>query len=182
MKKAIICSTIVLFTFLHAQVFNTAQTLRQGKFSLGLEPTIYDREGDNETAFFIHGGYGINRGLDLGIKLGLGMDETYIGADLEWMLRALSPYISISAGAHMFHDVGIDGTLNVTFPLNRQLWLYTGLDMDIVFGEDDTYIPFWLPVGLEVAIRPNMTIILEVEAGLNDEAYHIFGGGILFYF
>jgi hypothetical protein len=182
MKKAFFFITMIICTCLQAQVFNTAQTLRQGAFALGLEPAIYDLEGDNETALFLHGGYGISRGLDLGIKLGLGMEETYIGADLEWMLRALSPYISISAGAHMFNDVGIDGTLNFTFPLNKQLWLYSGLDLDIVFAENDTFIPFWLPVGLEVAIRRNMTILLEVEIALNEEAYNIFGGGIQFYF
>jgi hypothetical protein len=181
MKKTIICSTLLLFTFLNAQVFNTAQTLQTGKFSLGLEPTLYDRE-NNETSLFIHGGYGISRGLDLGIKLGLGMDDTYFGADLEWMLRAVSPYISISAGAHMFNDVGMDGTMNITFPFNKQVWLYTGLDLDIVFADKDTYIPFWLPVGIEVGIRRNMTILLEVEAGLNDEADTVFGGGINFYF
>jgi hypothetical protein len=182
MKKTLICSTFLLFTLLHAQVFNTAQTLRTGTFNLGLEPTIYDMEGDNETSLFIHGGYGINRGLDLGIKLGLGMDETYFGAELEWMLRGISPYVSVSAGAHMFNDVGIDGTLNLTFPLSKQLWLYTGLDLDVVFAENDTFIPFWLPVGIEVGLRKNMTLLLEVEVGLNDEAYNIFGGGINFYF
>jgi hypothetical protein len=182
MKKTIIFSILLLFTFLNAQVFNTAQTLRSGKFNLGLEPTIYDMAGDNETSLFIHGGYGISRGLDLGIKLGLGMNNTYFGADLEWMLRSLSPYISISAGAHIFNDLGIDGTLNITFPISKQVWLYSGLDMDIVFAENDTHIPFWLPVGIEVGIKRNMTLILEVEVGLNDDAYNIFGGGINFYF
>jgi len=62
MKKMILCITLFVFSFLHAQVFNTAQTLRQGKFALGLEPTIYDHENDDETSLFIHGGYGINRG------------------------------------------------------------------------------------------------------------------------
>ena len=181
MKKTLILSALLLVTLLNAQVFNTAQTLRTGKFSLGLEPAIYDI-GDNDVSFFIHGGYGINRGLDLGIKLGLGaMDETYFSADLEWMLRGLSPYISVSTGAHILNDVGIDGTLNITFPLSRQVWLYTGLDLDIIFA-DDTVIPLWIPVGLEVGIRRNMNLILEVEAGLNDEAYNIFGGGINFYF
>ena len=53
--------------------------------------------------------------------------------------------------------------------------------MDLVFSED-TGIPLWLPIGLEVGIRKNMTLILEVEAALDDDAYNIFGGGINFYF
>ena len=182
MKRFLICSIPVLFMILNAQVFNTAQTLRPGNFNLGLEPTIYDYEGNNETSLFVHGGYGISRGMDLGIKLGLGMDNTYFGADLEWMLRTISPYLSISAGAHIFNDVGIDGTLNITFPLSKQVWLYTGLDMDVVFADDETFIPLWLPVGIEVGLRKNMTLILEIEVGLNTEAYNIFGGGINFYF
>lgn len=180
MKKVCVSILLFMFSLLHAQVFNTAQTLRTGTLTLGLEPVIYDT-GNNDAALFIHGGYGISRGLDLGIKLGLGLDDTYFGADLEWLLRGVSPYISVSAGAHMYHDVGIDGTLNITFPLSRQVWLYSGLDMDVVFSED-TGIPLWLPIGLEVGIRKNMTLILEVEAALNDDAYNIFGGGINFYF
>jgi hypothetical protein len=173
---------ILIFTLnLDAQVFGTAQTLKSGKFSIGVNPVIYDL-GDNEEGIFGHVGLGLSPGLDLGFKLGLGVgDETYLGLDLEWVLRRLSPYISISAGAHTWGDIGIDGTFNLTVPLSRQVSLYTGLDMDVVFADDDTHIPLWIPVGIDVALRKKMALLIEVEIKVNDEAYNIFGAGLNFY-
>ncbi len=176
---------IILFLFLfsvNAQVFNTASTLKSGKANLGINPAVLNED----FGLFLHGGYGISPGLDLGLKLGLAYPETYFGADIEWVLRGGSPYISVSAGGHSFGDVGLDGTLNFTFPINRQVNIYSGLDMDLNFvkvhDETETRLPFWLFFGTEIGFRTNMTIIIEVELGLNDDAYSIFGGGMNFYF
>ena len=193
MVKLICVLILIIAVSLHAQVFNTSQTLKSGKWSLGLNPALHDH-GDNEFGLFIHGGYGISRGMDLGLKLGFGYNETYFGADLEWVIRGISPYISISAGGHSYGDVGLDATMNFTFPINKQVHLYTGFDFDLIFidrddnpntpddeGGNDTVFPVWLFVGTEVGIRHNMTLLLEVELEIND-AYSIFGGGINFYF
>jgi hypothetical protein len=174
---------ILIFTLnLDAQVFGTAQTLKSGKFSIGINPVIYSN-GEDEEGIFGHVGLGLSPGLDLGFKLGLGLrDDTYLGLDLEWVLRHLSPYISISAGAHTWDDIGIDGTFNLTFPLSRQVKLYTGLDMDVIFRENNTDIPLWIPVGIDVALRKKMALLIEVEIKVNDDAvYNIFGAGVNFY-
>jgi len=190
MKKLILILLLFVFTS-NAQVFNTAQTLKTGKFNIGLNPAVLDEE----FGFFLHSGYGISPGFDLGMRVGLGFPETYFGADLEWVLRGLSPYISVSAGGHSFGDVGLDGTLNFTFPINRQVQLYSGFDMDMNFvevkkfnqqtqqieDETETMIPMWLFIGTEIGFKRNMTILLEVEISMNDDAYNIFGGGINFY-
>lgn len=192
MRKLVIIFILVLFVFsANAQVFNTAGTLKTKKANIGLNPAILE----NDLGFFLHGGYGISPGLDLGLKLGLGLPETYFGADVEWILRGISPYISVSAGGHTFGDVGLDGTLNFTFPINRQVNLYSGLDADLNFvkvktlnkqtnkweDETETQFPFWLFLGVEIGFRRNLTILIEAELGLTDEAYSIFGGGLNFY-
>ena len=172
---------MILFIFnLNAQVFGTATTLKSGNFSIGVNPLIYDL-GENEEALFGHVGLGLSRGMDLGFKLGLGLDETYFGLDLEWVLRHRSPYMSISGGAHSWGDVGIDGTFNLTIPLSRQVSLYTGLDMDVVFADPDTAIPIWIPVGIDVTLRRKMALLIEVEIKANDDAFNIFGAGLNFY-
>ena len=172
---------IALITLnLNAQVFGTAQTLKSGTFSIGVNPLIYDL-GENEEALFAHVGLGLSPGFDLGFKIGLGLEETYFGLDLEWVLRRISPYISLSVGAHSWGDIGIDGTFNLTIPISRQVDLYTGLDLDVVFADDDTLIPIWIPVGIDVALRKKMSLIIEIEIKANEEAYNIFGAGLNFY-
>ena len=172
--------TVFFIINLNAQVFGTAQTLKSGTFSIGVNPLIYDR-GDNEVGIFGHVGLGLNPGFDLGFKLGLGIDETYFGLDLEWVLRRISPYMSISGGAHSWGDIGIDGTFNLTIPLSRQVRLYTGFDMDVVFADPDTEIRMWIPVGIDVALRRKMSLLIEIEIRANDDAFSIFGGGLNFY-
>jgi hypothetical protein len=190
MRKLILISLLFIIS-VNAQVFNTAQTLKSNSVNIGLNPAVLDED----FGFFLHGGYGISPGFDLGLKLGLGLPETYFGADFEWVLRGISPFISVAAGGHSFGDIGLDGTLNFTFPINRQVHFYSGMDMDINFveiekvnsqtqnieKETDTMIPLWLFVGTEIGFRKNMTILLEVEISLNADAYNIFGGGINFY-
>lgn len=118
MRKLNILAFLLLFGFnVNAQVFNTAQTLKTNHVNIGLNPITID----DALRFFFHGGYGINPGFDFGLQVGLGLQYTYIGADFEWILREISPYISISAGLHSYDDFGLDGTMNFTFPLNRLL-------------------------------------------------------------
>ena len=181
----ILTITIIFIFSANAQVFNTAQTLRKGKASIAVNPAIMDNGGDNEFGVFFNGGYGISPGLDLGAKIGVGFNETYFGFDFEYILRGVSPYISVAGGAHMWGDPGLDGTLNFSFPLNRQLSIYSGLDLDINFvevaDEKETFTPFWWFIGTEVAIKKKMTLLFEVDIALNDDAYSIFNFGLNFY-
>jgi len=181
MKKVIILFLLLISTALFAQVLENAGTLPTGKANLGVFLVDY---ANDDLGLFVNGGYGLGPGYDLGMQLGVGYSETYFGADVEWLLKAGKPAISVAAGAHVFNDLGLDGTLNFTFPINRQIDLYTGLDMDINFvkvGErKDTQVPFWLFLGTEVGLRSDINLLFELELDLNDDAWSIFSAGINF--
>lgn len=178
MKRIVLIFIFSLFmSGISAQVFQTAYTLKPRAFSLGINPAI----AHNDFAIFLHGGYGLKQGMDLGIKLGLGWGDPYFGADLKWTMSVGMPSIALSAGVHVHNNPGFDGTLNITFPLNSSTRLYTGLDADIIFA-NDIFVPVWVPIGLEVGIRQGMSVILEGTLGLTDYAPHIMNGGVVFYF
>lgn len=179
--KKIILLILTVFVFslaTRAQVFNTAGTLKKNSFSVGLEPTVLVYNGGNEFMMFFHGGYGIKSGIDLGIHLGAG-NTTFFGAELEW---GLGKNFSLTTGAHNFGEFGLDGALNASFGITSGVDLFTGLDMDIVFAKNKTYLPLWLPLGVEIQVGPNMSFMLETEIVLTDNAYHVIGGGLAFYF
>jgi len=188
MKKIIL--SLVLFlaviTSSQAQVlFSTAQTLNRGNWSLGINPVIA-AEGNNDFALFFHGGYGLGNNSDLGLKLGFGWNDAYVGLDYEKTLLAGKPSVSVFGGAHIFHDFGLDLGAVVTFPIN-QVRITTGLDMDIDFGKDvnndlDVYAPLWLPLSLEVYIKKNFSIVFEGNIKLTRTAWTTVGGGINIYF
>ena len=178
MKKiALIFIVSLLITTASAQVFQTSYTLKPKQFSLGINPAI---SNDQNPAIFFHGGYGLKSGMDLGVKVGLGWDDPYIGADLKWTMSVGMPSVGLSAGVHVHNHPGFDGTLLITFPLNSSTRLYSGLDADIIFANEIS-MPLWLPVGLEVGIRHKVSVILEGTIGLNNTR-HIVNGGVVFYF
>ena len=187
MKKLLLLIVVAsTLTSAHGQVFNTGQTLKKGVFSLGIEPALHIDGGANGVILFGHAGYGIKPGLDAGVQVGFG-DRQYFGANLEF---ALGNNISLAVGAHDFGYFGLDGTLNFTIPLKSDLHLYGGIDTDINFikgtndeGKSETTLqmPFWAPIGLEVGLSRNMSLLFESEIALNDPAYHVIGGGLNFY-
>ncbi|NJM15823.1 MAG: hypothetical protein HC896_11085 [Bacteroidales bacterium] len=179
MKRSVLLFSFFLLAFAtQAQVFNTASTLKKGSFSLGLEPVVYVSGASEGFNMFVHGGIGIQSGIDLGIKAGVLGSTNYFGADLEWKL---AKNVSLTTGAHSFADFGLDAALNISFPLTKGAQLYTGIDADINFG-NEIYVPLWVPVGVELSLKKSMAFILEAEIGISDVAYHIFGGGLAFYF
>lgn len=161
-----------------AQVFNTSGILKSGEASIGFEPSMLDSGGSDEFLMFFHAGVGLGNNIDLGAKIGAFGDENYYGGDVEF---GISKNLSLSAGAHQFHDFGFDGTANVTIPLASGTKLITGLDMDINFG-DETTIPLWVPIGIRVAVGNGWSLIMEAEIELTDEAYHYFGIGMAYGF
>lgn len=179
MRRFLLVLSMALVTGVaSAQVFNTGQTLKPRTFSVGFEPVVLM---DNESDFmlFLHGGYGLVKGIDFSLNVGVLGPETYFGADVEF---ALTRRISIAAGAHDFGVFGLDGTLNFTIPVKSGVRLFSGLDLDVNFPEDDTQFLLWLPVGVDIGIRKNMSFIFEAEIALTDPAYHLIGGGLNFYF
>jgi hypothetical protein len=168
---------LISFVSVQAQVLNSGMTIKAKSFELGFAPSVMN----DDFGLFIDGGYGLRPGMDLGVKLGFGYPETYFGADVEFMILRKSPFLSASAGFHIFGDPGLDATATFTIPLDPQIHLYTGLDMDLNFNDDKTRAPLWFFLGTEIAVKNNMTVLLEIEAGLNDPAYSIFSGGFSFY-
>ena len=178
MKKfSVIVLLIAFVSITQAQVFNTGQTLKQGTLSLGVNPVIMDNGPSDGLNIFFHGGYGIKKSVDFGFKFGVG-NTNYIGADLEW---ALGKNFSLTTGGHMFGDFGLDVTLLGTIPIRKDADLYFGVDADIVFA-NELAIPIWIPIGIELGLSKSMSLILEGEIAIVDDAYHIFGGGLNFYF
>jgi hypothetical protein len=161
----------------NSQVFNTGSTLKQGHFSIGLNPAYHSGGPSDELNMYFHGGFGIKSGLDISVKLGIG-HANYIGADVEW---ALGRRFSLTTGIHDFEDFGLDGTINITFPITNEANLYTGLDLDLIFS-DELKVPIWLPLGIGIGLRSSVEFILEAEIGLNDPGYHIISGGLNIYF
>lgn len=186
MKKIKVALVALLFPCLaFSQVFNTASTLSAGKVSVGINPLVYNRD----FGLFLHGGIGLKSGIDLGIHYGFMEYDDYFGADIEWQLVSGKPSLSLITGAHKFYDGGLDLGLNLSFPITSGVQLYTGLDMDVNFGEDyrgdnHTYTPVWLPIGVEIPLRSNISFMFEAEIPLNNEplAEEIFGGGLSIYF
>jgi hypothetical protein len=178
MKRFTIALLLVLMaTGLQAQVFNTGQTLGGGNFMVGVNPAIHLSGPSHGFNLYLDGAVGIKSGIDLALKVGIG-STTYFGADVEW---GLAKNISLTTGVHSFGDFGLDGTLNVSFPLKSDVMLYSGLDMDIVFGHTITF-PVWIPIGVDIGLRNNLSFILEGDIGLTNVSYHIINGGILVYF
>ena len=178
MKKLLILAFGLITISLNAQVFNTSSTLKRGQFSAGFEPGLYI--GGNDFTLFLHGGIGLTSGTDLGLKVGLLNGATYIGGDVEF---SLGKHFSLSVGAHGQGNLGLDGTALFTFPIKQDVKIYTGLDMDVLFYDNnDTQIPFWVPLGLEIRMRKNMSFMFEAEINLTDVGSHFLGGGLNFYF
>jgi hypothetical protein len=181
MKKLKIVLLILVFPVMaFSQVFNTASTLKPGNFSIGINPLIYEKD----FGLFLHGGVGIKSGIDLSLHYGFLEYEDYFGADIEWRLLSGKPSISLITGAHKFIDGGLDLALNFSFPIAAGIQLYTGLDMDINFGDNDTYLPVWLPIGVEIPLKSKISFLFEAEIPLTNDPYavNIFGGGVAFYF
>ncbi len=181
--KKLLLFVVIVFTCAvsNAQVFGTAGTLSKGKFNFGVLPTILDANGNNDFVMFMQGGYGLRSGIDLGLKLGVFGEETYFGGDVEFVLMK---NLSLAGGFHTYGDFGLDVTGLYTFPLTNSARLSTGLDMDMVFADSQTLVPFWIPINIEVDIKKNVVFIFEAEIDtkLFDESYNLIAGGVQFYF
>ncbi|HEX3020405.1 MAG TPA: hypothetical protein VHP36_08875 [Chitinispirillaceae bacterium] len=164
-----------------AQVYNSASTLRPGRFSLGIAPIFFVNNG-NDVGLFMHGGIGLARRMDLSLKFRLNNNDTYFGGDLEFAILKGMPTVSLAAGMHSYHDLGIDATFNLTFPIRKIASLYGCLDMDVEFNDKKTYFPVWGVIGFEVIARRHLGILMEIDIGITDPAENMFGIGLCVYF
>ncbi len=184
-----------------SQIFNTGQTLKAGQFSVGAEPSVIIDGGSPNFMFFAHLGYGLKKGIDIGLKAGASPGySNYLGGDLEF---ALGRYFSFAAGAHYFGNMGLDGTFLFTYPIRSDVRISSGFDSDLNFvsttrtNQNGTTTEVmkpefvgWVPISLEIGLKRNLALIFEVEinvvkhSGHNafvGNAYHFIGGGFTYY-
>ncbi len=180
MKKITILLALALLisSGLLAQVFNTSSTLKLGQFSAGVEPTLYIN-GGNDFNLFLHAGAGIASNIDFGVKLGVLGNNVYFGGDIEF---SLNRFFSVSGGAHVYGDLGLDATGLVTLPLGSAADLYSGLDLDIVLADGGAQFPLWIPIGIEIPIKKYILFYFETEIQLTNYGPHVIGGGVNFLF
>ena len=177
MKKLIFIILSVFYSVcISAQVFNRGKIVERGIIVAGMEPTYHINGGGNGLMMFFHGGYGLESGLDLAIKLGTG-NEAYSGVELEW---ALGERISLLTGVHNFVNIGLDAGITFSVPVNRDTRVFSGVDADMIFG-DKLQLPVWIPLGVEIRVRHNTSFLLETEIGVISDAYHVIAGGVVFY-
>lgn len=178
MKKLTIILFLSVFSAgICAQRFNTASTLKHRSISLGINPVLWNQE----PGVFVHGGYGLTSGLDLGVRYGVLEGSDYFGADLEYLLLSGQPNVSVYGGGHTWWDMGIDIGGSVSIPLGQVAELFSGLDLDINFG-NDTRLLGWIPIGVEVYLQRKLSFLLEADVPFTEDAFNIFGGGVMFYF
>ncbi len=191
MKKIGLLVSLLYISVLttNAQVFNTGQTLKKGVLALGVQPAVHINGGVNGAIVYAHAGYGLTSGIDVSVKAGVGRLNTYyVGGDIEF---ALAKHMSVAFGGHKSGDYGIDGTFLFDIPIKNKAVIYAGADGDVNFGSKinntgnevgDTEILAWIPIGVEVEISKSIHFLVETNIGLTSDAYHIVGGGLMFYF
>ncbi|MCX7726680.1 MAG: hypothetical protein N2053_07500 [Chitinispirillaceae bacterium] len=180
MKKVFLL-LLIFFMNSSAQVCNTAATLSPARFSLGVAPLVYVNYGNN-IGLLLNGGVGITRQIDVSLKLILGGSSVYFGGDVEFSILRGLPALSLTTGLHAQNNVGIDATLNLTFPVHQIVGIYCGLDGDVNFYRHEIDLPFWGFVGVDVKLRRSLALFFEIDIGLNYPAPHIFNLGLNVYF
>lgn len=170
------------------QLFSTGQTMKPKKWSIGVEPSVIIN-GDTDFMLFGHAGYGLKKGIDLGLKVGfLGNHDEYIGGDVEF---AIGRYFSVMGGAHHFGSFGIDGNILGTYPIRSDVRISSGFDVDMNFidkvndqgekdGKEAQFIG-WIPISLEIGLKKNLAFIFEAMINVTDDGYHFIGGGVNIY-
>lgn len=168
-----------------AGTFGTADTLRPGSFSLGLEPAF--TFSPSSFTFFLHGGIGLTSTADLDLQLGLG-SETYFGADVEFVLIRDSrrgPGLSLAAGAHGAGNFGLDTTLLLSNRFST-FTLFGSIDVDLEFVDSldgtELFTPVYFDLGVSIPLARASRFLLEGNIGLTDSAASGLSGGLMFLF
>jgi|GEM_PF-258669 hypothetical protein len=195
MKKILFVLTIILalnIAEVKSQVFHSGKVLKSGRVSLGINPAYFSAVKDFGVAF--HGGYGLGDGYDLGIKTLFGYGDPYIEGNFEIALLRRAPFLSLTLGAHVQNDFGLNANFNTDITLGRSADLYLGIDMQVNFykakvwkngeweEETKTYVPVWLFVGAEWFLRRDITFLGEILFPVNDNDDTILSFGVNFYF
>ncbi len=190
MRKPLIMAIVLFLALfatrpLQAGTFGTAGILKSGHFALGLEPALTFSPGN--FIFYVHGGLGLTRSIDLDLKLGLASD-IYLGGELEFSLirdTRRSPGLSFMAGAHGAANFGLDANLLLSNRF-KTFSLYGALDADIEFvesvGGTDILLPMYLDIGVAIPISRKLEFLLEGNIALTNVAASGLSGGLMIYF
>jgi hypothetical protein len=185
MRKSSIATAVffmlLMSTAVPAQVFRTADPIRNGEFHLGVAPLLLVN-GGTHAGLFLYGGLGVTNDIGLYLNTRLANNNlSYFGLDLDWSLIRGAPSLSLITGVHVSHPIALEGTLNITFPIRHVLDLYMGVDMDVEITHGDTYVPVWFFMGPQIPIQRNVVLLLEVGLGITDPAPNIIGVGLGFF-
>ena len=164
-KTAVLCVLLFLYAIpsLFGEIFNTATVLAPGQISLGFDGQYYIEP--EETIIFIHFGFGLARDTaDLRISAGFPSDDrdNYVGADLEFVLSAGGPAVSLAVGGHKQDDSALDLTLLFSGKFDT-IEPYFGFDGNYIFNDNDDY--YFINVLLGIEIRFNYTAGFLLEYG-----------------
>ena len=156
---------LILCAFSFGQIFNTGKVLRKGDMSIGANGAIHTNPSDFQLNLF--GGYGLS-GMDLSVRLGFGVDDTYFGMDLEKSLMNSSKSdFSVSAGFHTQNNFGLDASAVYSLELNKRSNIFVGVDTDIELGDFSGFNP-WLVAGVDFVLKRNMRFMFETDIPLKD--------------
>ena len=105
MRKITVSAVVVaimLFSIAsHAQVYNTAQKLREGTFRLCIAPILLV-DGGVSPGIYALGGASITHEIDLYGNVRLANNgRSFLGIDLQWALARGTPALSLTTGAHV---------------------------------------------------------------------------------
>jgi len=179
--KKVLFIFLLTFTFINSksQILNTAKVLGPRKFSLGFAPAYYN----HNLGIFFTGNVGLKKGIDFEILLGTTGSNSMFAGNLEWSIYNSNPIrISLLTGTHIvYQNFGLDGDINFTFSVRNDINLFSGFNLQINFG-DEIWTPFWLPIGIDLALNSTFHFLFEASIPLNVEAYPIIDGGIVIYF
>jgi hypothetical protein len=185
MRRLIVSSVIACILLLsvasHAQVYNTAQKLKSGTFRLCIAPLLVTQGGNIDPGLYVLGGVGVTSIMDLYLTSRIASDRSNFGVDIQWALVKGTPALSLSTGGHVGTGIGIDGTLDLAFPVGNTVVFYGGLDMDVDFDLNEITVPVWVFLGPRIQIRKNTTLFLEVDIGVTNVSPSILGLGLSFY-
>lgn len=188
----------ILLAFLFAITFNSASvyaqdgffsdaiTLKPGTFSGGLQPIILQSSSE-DFMFMFRGAYGIQSGLAIHGKIGILHNETFLGLHAEYMVyRSDDKKISAAAlgGVQTWGELGLKVGGNLSYAIDR-FNIYSGLNYQPYFFENQTLNAITLPVGLDIPLlNKKANFIFEANIGINDdgEALEMITFGANYYF
>jgi hypothetical protein len=174
-------------------LFNSAETINQGNFKLGVYPAVLLGKNGDEDSWGVTTrlGYGFTHSFDVEAKANFYDGFKMYGADAEyWVLKGGRPDVSVSAGFHKADfDSGIDSTAwdvagIVSGKIAHNLDLYGGLSLSFESLDnvpDSSFTRVYVVPGLEYSVHRNVDLLAEVGLGLNDDSPNYVGFGVSLY-